>query len=427
MEVFIFLGSLFILLPLGIPIAIVLIMCSIALMAYMGIWDPSIISQQMVMGTNNFALMAIPFFMLSGEIMSKGGLSKRIVEFANLAVGRFKGGLGYAAILASMLFAGLSGSAVADAAALGGILVPLMVLNGYKPGRSTGLICSGAIIAPIIPPSIPMIVLGSAVGVSIGRLFMAGIVPGIILGLALMVTWYFVVKKDGYDDVRTYSKKEVREILINSIPALFMPILIVGGIRMGIFTPTEAGAFAVVYALMISIFWYKEIKLFDIPDIMVDSAKSTAIVMFIVAAATAVGWLITVAQIPSQVADLFGGLIGNKILLVLVINVFLLALGMVMDLTPNLLIFGPVLFPVIIEAGIDPYYFGVIMVLNLCIGLITPPVGTILYLGCSIGKISFGEIVKGISPFLITELVILLLFILFPSLITVPLYYILGI
>ncbi|MGD9155964.1 MAG: TRAP transporter large permease [Bacillota bacterium] len=426
MELLTFLLSLFILLPLGIPIAIVLVLSAIALMFVMGNWDSMIISHAMVMGTNSFALMAIPFFMLAGEFMSRGGLSRRIVDFANIIVGRFKGGLGYAAILASIIFAGLSGSAVADAAALGAILVPLMVTDGYNASRATGLICSGAIIAPIIPPSVPMIVLGSAVGISISKMFMAGIAPGIILGIALMITWKFIVKKDGYDTVRHYSRAEIKKIAIESIPALIMPLMIIFGIRCGIFTPTEAGAFAVVYAFLVCFFWYKELKVRDLTEIMINAAKSTAVVMFIVGAATAVGWLITVAQIPNQFAAVFGSVMHHKLLLLLIINFFLLLLGMVMDLTPNLLIFGPVIFPVIQQAGIDPYFFAVLMILNLCIGLITPPVGTILYLGCSVGKISFGQIVKGVVPFLITELIVLMLYVFFPQIILTPLRFITG-
>ena len=426
MELAVFLISLFGFLSFGIPIAFVLILCAIALMIFMGYMDPMILSQEMVMGTNNFPLMAIPFFMLAGELMSEGGLSKRIVDFANIIVGKVKGGLGYAAILSSIIFAGLSGSAVADAAILGGILIPLMTKSGYKADRSTGLICASSIIAPIIPPSVPIIVLGATVGLSITRFFMAGLVPGIILGLALMVTWKFVVKKDGYEDIIVFSKEDSKKIIIDSLPALVMPLLIIFGIRFGIFTPTEAGSFAVVYAFLVSVFWYKEISLKQIPKIVSVAAKSTAIVMFIVASATAVGWLITIAQIPNQLIHLFGGMIDHPLLLLLTINGILLILGMIMDLTPNLLIFGPVLFPVIQSAGIDPYFFGIVMVLNLCIGLITPPVGTILYLGCSVGKISFGEVVKGVLPFLLTEIIILLIYILFPQLILAPLRVIMG-
>lgn len=419
-AVIVFLLTLAITIPLGVPIAFVLILCAITLMQFLGQTDMTIITQNMIMGANNAALMAIPFFMLAGEVMSRGGLSQRIVDFAKIVVGRFRGGLGYAAILASMIFAGLSGSPVADAAALGGIMIPLMVKNGYSKERSTGLLCSGAVIAPIIPPSIPMIVLATGTGLSVGKMFMAGLVPGIILGICLMVCWRIIVVQDKVDDTVRFTKEQIKHILKDSLPALFMPILIIGGIRFGIFTPTEAGAFAVVYALAISLFVYKEMKWKDLADVFLEGAKSTGIVMFIVASASAVGWLITVAQIPAKVVTLLAPLIAHPLALLLMINLFLFIMGMIMDLTPNILIFGPILVPVVQAAGIDPIVFGVIMVLNLTIGLITPPVGTILYIGCSIADLSFGRVVKGVLPFLACEIIVLLLFSVFPQLISVP-------
>ncbi len=426
MELLIFIGTLFCLLPLGIPIAVILIICAFVLMLYMGMFDLSIVSQQIVMGTNNFSLMAIPFFMLAGELMSAGGLSKRIVSFANLLVGRVRGGLGYVAVLASILFAGLSGSAVADAAALGSILIPLMLANNYRPERAVGLICAGAIIAPIIPPSVPMIVLGSSVGLSISRMFMSGIVPGLMIGISLMIVWFVIVRVDGYRDVSRHTMKEAAAILKDSLPALVMPVMIIGGIRFGIFTPTESGAFAAVYAFLISLLWYREMKLSDLPKVFVATATSTAVVMFIVGAATAVGWFITVAQIPAQLATMLGGLMDSPTILLLVINLFLLGIGMVMDLTPNLLIFGPVLLPVITEANIDQYFFALIMVFNLCLGLITPPVGTLLYLGCGMGKVKLGTLIRGMLPFLAVQLLLLFLFILFPQIILTPLRALAG-
>lgn len=419
-AVIVFLLTLAITIPLGVPIAFVLILCAITLMQFLGQTDMSIITQNMIMGANNAALMAIPFFMLAGEVMSRGGLSQRIVDFAKIVVGRFRGGLGYAAILASMIFAGLSGSPVADAAALGGIMIPLMVKNGYSKERSTGLLCSGAVIAPIIPPSIPMIVLATGTGLSVGKMFMAGLIPGIILGICLMVCWRIIVVHDKVDDTVRFTKEQIKYILKDSLPALFMPILIIGGIRFGIFTPTEAGAFAVVYALAISLFVYKEMKWKDLADVFLEGAKSTGIVMFIVASASAVGWLITVAQIPAKVVTLLAPLIAHPLALLLMINLFLFIMGMIMDLTPNILIFGPILVPVVQAAGIDPLVFGVIMVLNLTIGLITPPVGTILYIGCSIADLPFGRVVKGVLPFLACEIIVLLLFSVFPQLISVP-------
>ena len=419
-AVIVFLLTLAITIPLGVPIAFVLILCAITLMQFLGQTDMTIITQNMIMGANNAALMAIPFFMLAGEVMSRGGLSQRIVDFAKIVVGRFRGGLGYAAILASMIFAGLSGSPVADAAALGGIMIPLMVKNGYSKERSTGLLCSGAVIAPIIPPSIPMIVLATGTGLSVGKMFMAGLIPGIILGICLMVCWRIIVVHDKVDDTVRFTKEQIKYILKDSLPALFMPILIIGGIRFGIFTPTEAGAFAVVYALAISLFVYKEMKWKDLADVFLEGAKSTGIVMFIVASASAVGWLITVAQIPAKVVTLLAPLIAHPLALLLMINLILFIMGMIMDLTPNILIFGPILVPVVQAAGIDPLVFGVIMVLNLTIGLITPPVGTILYIGCSIADLPFGRVVKGVLPFLACEIIVLLLFSVFPQLISVP-------
>lgn len=421
MAAVVFFISLFALLALGIPIAMVLVLCAIILMLYMGSFDPQTIAQNMVYGANSFPLMAIPFFMLAGEIMSQGTLSKRIVDFAMVVVGRIKGGLGYVVILASIIFAGLSGSAVADAAALGAILLPLMKEKGYHKDISGALVASAAIIAPIIPPSIPMIVYGVTTGTSISRLFMSGIVPGLLLGLMLMVVWFVIVKKYNYAAGEKYTLRESIKIFKEAIWALILPLIIIFGIRFGIFTPTEAGAFAVVYALIVEFFIYKDIKLKDLKDICVGAAKSTAVVMFVATAATAVGWLLTTAQIPNIVASMLSGLIGNKLLLMLVINLFLFFLGMIMDLTPAILIFAPILSYVANQAGIDPIYFGLIVVLNLCIGLITPPIGTVLYVSCGVAKISFMELVRKIWPFLLVEVIVLLLLVLFPSLVMVPL------
>lgn len=426
MELLVFTISLFALMALGIPIALVLVLCAVILMAFIGMLDPSTLAQNMVMGTNNFPLMAIPFFMLAGEIMTHGGLSVRIVKVAKLMVGRIRGGLGYTTILASMIFAGLSGSAVAGTAVMGSILIPLMIQNKYKPHIATGLVCASAIIAPIIPPSIPMIVLGMTANISISRLFMAGIVPGILLGLALAVVWWFVVRKEGYYDTETFTWKEAFTILKESAPALFMPIMIIGGIRFGIFTPTEAGAFSVVYALIICTFYYRELDYKKFTVIFLNAAKGTAIVMFVVAAASAVGWLMTIAQLPQTVSALLSGLTNQPLILLLLINLFLLIMGMIMDCTPNILLFTPVLFPLALAAGIDPIYFGFIMVLNLCIGLATPPVGVVLYIGCGIAGVKLSELTKGIWPFLIAQLVILLLLVIFPQIVTVPLRFIIG-
>ena len=280
MEIIIFIGSLFALLLTGLPVAVVLMLCAVILMYTIDMFDPLLLAQQMLTGADSFILTAVPFFMLAGEIMKEGGISSRLIAFGQVLVGRFNGGMGYVAILASMLFAGLSGAAIADVAALGAVLIPMMVKCGYKKPRSTGLICASALTAPIIPPSIPLIILGVTVNLSIGRLFIMGIAPGIILGLLLMVVWYFVVKKDGYQDRVVITGSEAVKIFFSAIPALLLPVIIVVGIRFGIFTPTEGGAVAAVYAFVVATVINRELKLKEIPRIFYNAVRTSAVVMF---------------------------------------------------------------------------------------------------------------------------------------------------
>ncbi len=422
MELFLFLGTLFLFMSLGIPIALVLIICSIVLMWHSGMWDVMIIPTSMLDGANNYPLMAIPFFVFAGEIMAEGGLSRRVVQMAQLMIGHIRGGLGYAAIISSIIFAGLMGSSVAEAAALGGLLLPMMAQVGYKPGRAGAVIASGAILGPIIPPSTNFILLGATVsGLSITKLFMIGLFPGIFIGLALMVLWYFIVRIDGYNETITFTREEKKRILLDATPAFLMPILLLGGIRFGIFTPTEGGAFAAIYAIAVCVLWYRELSLRALLRVSARAARTTAVVMLVVSAATAVGWFITIAQIPNQITDIFSPLIDNPILLLLAINIFLFLVGMVMDLTPNILIFAPVFYPLIMKAGIDPYYFGLLFILNLGIGVITPPVGTVLYVVCGIGNIKIAKLVSALLPFIIVEAIMLFLLLFFPSLSLVPL------
>ncbi|MDM5200831.1 TRAP transporter large permease subunit [Fictibacillus enclensis] len=417
----VFLGSLFGSLVIGVPIAFALILSGVALMFVMGTFDSQIIAQNLINGANNFSLMAIPFFVLAGELMNAGGISKRIVSFAMSLVGHIRGGLGFVAIIASVLFAGLSGSAVADTAALGAILIPMMVSRGYNIERSTGLICASGIIAPVIPPSIPMIIFGVTSGVSITQLFMGGIIPGIMMGVGLLVVWSFIARKDDTELPKRSTGKEILSAIKQASWALFLPVIIIGGLRGGIFTPTEAAVVAAFYALFVGLFVYREIKVKELYSVLVAAAKTTSVVMFVAAAAMVSAWLITVANVPTEIANMLSGVIDHPLLLLLLINLLLLAVGLVMDLTPAILIFTPVLLPVVKMAGIDPVYFGIVMVINLCIGLITPPVGTVLYVGCGISKIDILKLTKGILPFLIVHVIVLLLLILFPSIITVPL------
>ena len=421
MELAIFLVRLFLLLFLGIPICLVLVLCSVVLMYHSGMWDSMIIPQAMLDGANNYPLMAIPFFVFAGEIMAVGGLSERVVRLAQLLIGRVRGGLGYAAVVSSVIFAGLMGSSVGEAAALGGLLLPMMAQVGYKPGRAGGVIASGAILGPIIPPSTNFILLGTTVSLSITKLFMIGLIPGLLIGLALLCVWFVIVRVDGYNDRVVFTRQESVRILVDALPAFMMPVLLLGGIRFGFFTPTEGGAFAAVYASVVCTLYYRELSFRELLRACARAARTTSVVMLIVATATAVGWFITAAQIPMQMASFFEPLIDKPVLLLLAINVFLFAAGMVMDLTPNVLIFAPVFYPLIQQAGIDPYYFGLLFILNLGLGVITPPVGTVLYVICGIGNMGIGRLIRGLLPFLLVEVLILFLLLFFPSLSLVPL------
>ncbi|GGC83856.1 dehydroascorbate transporter [Thalassobacillus devorans] len=417
----VFLGSLFGSLAIGVPIAFALILSGVVLMIVMGTFDSQIVAQNLISGANNFSLMAIPFFILAGELMNAGGISKRIVEFAMSMVGHIRGGLGFVAIIASVLFAGLSGSAVADTAALGAILIPMMVAKGYNINRSTGIICSAGIIAPVIPPSIPMILYGVTAGVSITDLFMGGIIPGIIMATGLIIVWAFLSRKDTSELPPRQSSTEILKAARHAGFALMLPVIIIGGLRGGIFTPTEAAVVAAFYAFFVGFIIYRELKIADLYEVLISSAKTTSVVMFVAAAAMVSAWLITVANVPGEIAGMLGGLIEKPIFLLLLINVLLLFVGLVMDLTPAILIFTPVLLPLVELAGIDPVYFGILMVINLCIGLITPPVGTVLYVGCGVSKISLGQLTKGIWPFLVVHAIVLFSLVFFPEIITVPL------
>ena len=421
MELVIFLGSLFFFIFLNIPIALVMVLSAIVLMLYSGDGDFMIIPQAMVDGVNNYPLMAIPFFVFAGEIMAKGGLSKRVILLAQLMIGRVKGGLGYATIIASIIFAGLMGSSVGEAAALMGILYPMMKDAGYNPGRAGGIISSGAILGPIIPPSANFILLGATMELSITKLFMIGLVPGLIIGFFLLIMWFFIVRVDGYTETITFTRAEAINILKEATPAFMLPVLLLGGIRFGVFTPTEGGAFAAVYAIVVTVFYYRELSLRNLLRVSATAARSTAVVMLIVGAATAVGWFITAAQIPDQMKAFFEPLVPTPTLLLIAIMIFLFAAGMVMDLTPNILLFAPVFYPLTTAAGIDPYFFGLLFVLNVGIGVITPPVGTVLFVVCGSAGISMGHLVRKMAPFLLMEVAVLFLLLFFPKLSLVPL------
>ena len=420
MTIPIFLGSLLGTMALGMPIAFALLLCGIALMYQMDLFDAQIVAQNIINGADSFPLMAVPFFMLAGEIMNTGGLSRRIVNVAMALVGHVRGGLGYVAILAACILSSLSGSAVADAAALSALLVPMMVDAGHDKPRSGGLIAASGVIGPIIPPSIGFVIFGVAGGVSITKLFLAGIFPGLLIGLGLCLTWWILVRTEKLTPPPRKSGAEVMRALVEGFWALLLPGIIIIGLKFGVFTPTEAAVVAAVYSFIVAVFIYRELKPRQIYAVLITSARTTAVVMFLVAAAMVSAWMITVADLPGMVTELLEPLMGNPTLLMLAIMVLVVIVGTAMDMTPTILILTPVLIPVIKEAGIDPVYFGVLFIINNSIGLITPPVGTVLNVVAGVSKISMEDLIKGVWPFMIAQLVVLLLLILFPALVTVP-------
>ena len=420
MTLALFLGVLFLGILAGLPVAFALLLSSMALMVQMNLFSADILAQSLINGVDSFPLLAVPFFLVAGEVMARGGLSTRIVALAMALVGHRRGGLGYVAILTAIVLAGLSGSAVADAAALVSILYPMMRKAGYPEGRSLGLLASGGIIAPIIPPSLPLILIGVAGNISIAKLFMAGIAPGLMMALMLVVIWTLVMRGEEIEVMPRATRAERWKALREGIWALLLPVIIIGGIRSGAFTPTEAAVVAAVYAIVISTVIYRELTFRGFVDVLIQAGRSTAMVMFLVGCAMVAAWLITVAQLPQQLAALLQPLIDSPRLLMLVIMLLVLAVGMVMDLSPTVLILVPLLMPVIRMAGIDEVYFGLMFILNCSIGLITPPVGTVLNVVCGVGRVPMSQAVRGVGPFILGYVVLLGLFILFPQLITVP-------
>ena len=420
MIITVFLASLLGAMALGMPIAFALMVCGIALMLQMNMFDAQLIAQNTIDGADNFVLMAVPFFMLAGEFMNAGGLSRRIVNLAMALVGHIRGGLGYVAVFASIIMASLSGSAAADTAAIGVLLIPMMREAGYSVPRSAGLIAAGGIIAPVIPPSIAFVMFGVIAQVSITKLFMAGIVPGIMMGISILIAWTWVIRKDDLKSSPKKSRAEVWHALVDGVWALFMPLIIIVGLRMGIFTPTEAAVVAAVYALFVGMFIYREIKFSHLYGLLLNAGKITAVVMLLAGAAMVSSWLITVADLPGQLAEMLAPFMGNQTLLMVVIMIVIVVVGTAMDMTPTILILTPVLMPIVKQAGIDPVYFGVIFVINNAIGLITPPVGTTLNVICGVSKVKMDEVIVGVMPFMIAELVVLALLTLFPALVLVP-------
>ncbi len=416
----VFLVSLLGAMAIGMPIAYALLVSAIGLMLHLDMFDAQIIAQNVINGADSFALMAVPFFMLAGEIMNAGGLSRRIVDVAMAVVGHVRGGLGYVTVVAACVMAAVSGSALADAAALAALLVPMMVKAGHNRARSAGLVAAAGVIGPIIPPSIGFVIFGVAANLSITKLFLAGIMPGIYMGLALMVAWWWLVRKEDLPAPPPRQPGELRAALARGWWALVMPLIIIFGLKFGVFTPTEAGVVAASYALFVAVCVYRELRLRDLYPLLVRAALTTACVMFLVAAALVAGWLITVADIPGLLVSLLEPLIASPTLLLLAIMVLVLLIGTAMDMTPTILILTPVLMPLVKAAGIDPIYFGVLFMINNVIGLITPPVGSVLNVVAGVSRLSLGEVTRGVWPFVIAQTAVLFLLVLFPWLVTGP-------
>ncbi|MBR1271489.1 TRAP transporter large permease subunit [Bradyrhizobium sp. AUGA SZCCT0222] len=426
MTIAVFTFSLLGAMALGMPIAFALLICGVALMSTINMFDSQIVAQNIINGADSFPLMAIPFFMLAGEIMNKGGLARRIVNVALVAVGHFRGGLGYVTILAACILSSLSGSAAADAAALAAVLVPMMVAAGHKKIYAAGLVAASGVIGPVIPPSIGFVIFGVAAGVSISKLFLAGIFPGLMIGAGLCVAWWWVVHKENLTPPPRASFKEVAHAVIDGFWALMLPAIIIVGLRFGIFTPTEAGVVVAVYSLFVTTCIYRELKFSQLYGVFVSAALTTSIVMFLVAAALVSSWLITVSEISAQVVDLLKPFMANKTLLMFAIMVIVVIVGTALDMTPTILILTPILMPIVKAAGIDPVYFGVMFIINNSIGLITPPVGIVLNVVCGVSRISMEDIIKGVWPFMIAQLIVLFLLVLFPALVTVPAKWLAG-
>ena len=421
MTTLVFVGSLLAAMALGMPIAIALLLCALALMALQGSFELTILSQKLIEGADSYPLLAIPFFILAGELMNAGGMSRRIVDAAMACVGHVRGGLGYVAVFAAMLMAAMSGSATADAAVLGAILLPMMRNAGYDVARSAGLISTAACIAPVLPPSVALVIFGVIANVSIGKLFMAGIVPALLMGTALLCTWAWMMRGEARAGPARASAAERWHAIRRSGWSLVMPLGVVGGMKGGLFTATEAAVVACAYAFVVGMFVYRELPPSKLYPIVVAASRTTAVVTFLIATALVSAWLITVSEVPQQISVMLEPLHDDPRLLMAVIMFVVLVVGTALDFAPTLMILTPVLMPVVKAAGIDPVYFGILFIMNNAIGLVTPPVGIVLNVVSGVGKVPMADVIRGSWPFIAAQTVVLALLVFFPAIVLVPL------
>ena len=420
MAFVVFSVGMLVLMGTGMNMGLALVLTGAGMAWVLDFWDTQLLAQNLVAGVDSFPLLAVPFFILAGELMNSGGISRRIIDMAQAWVGHIRGGLGYVAIGAAVLMASMSGSALADTAALATILLPMMRQQGYPMNTSAGLIASGGIIAPIIPPSMPFVIYGVTTNTSISALFVSGIVPGLMMGAGLIFAWRWVLRGMDLPQGQPLPVKDRLRATAHAFWAMLMPIIIIGGMKTGVFTPTEAAVVAAFYALMVALFIHREMRVSEIYGVLLRAAKTTSIVMFLCAGAQVASYMITLADLPNMLTAWLGPLVESPRLLMAVMMIVLVMIGTALDLTPTILIFAPVMLPIAVKAGIDPVYFGLMFVLNGAIGLITPPVGTVLNVVAGVGRISMHSVIKGVNPFLLTYVLILALLVVFPQIVTAP-------
>ncbi|KEY57152.1 TRAP transporter large permease [Serratia sp. DD3] len=420
-------GSFFLLLGIGVPISFSIGLASLLAVTLSLPFDAAIavISQKMASGLDSFALLAIPFFILAGNIMNQGGIAMRLIEFAKILGGRLPGSLAHVNIIANMMFGAISGSAVASAAAVGGTMAPLQKKEGYDPAYSAAVNITSCPTGLLIPPSNTFIVYSLiSGGTSIGALFLAGYIPGLMMGLGLMLVAGFIAKKRGYAIAPKPTRAEVIKKTLDALPSLSLVVVIMGGIISGIFTATEASAIAVVYTLILAVVFYREVSVKQLPRIVLESVVTTSIVLLLIGTSMGMSWAMANADIPYLISDALLAISDNPIIILLIINVALLIVGIFMDMTPALLIFTPIFLPIAMDLGMDPVHFGIMMTFNLCIGICTPPVGSALFIGCSVGNVKIDKVIKPLLPFYVVLVATLLLVTFIPQIsLTLPRFF----